>query len=153
MFLKFIQSEDFINYKKPSMFIGFPYCDFKCGKDVCQNKNLRKEDNISISLDNIIKHYMDNEITSSICIGGLEPFDSFEQLHLLISEFRKNTLDDIVIYSGYYKSEISDKIKIISNYPNIIVKFGRYKPNMESHYDNILGVTLASSNQYAERIS
>jgi len=33
---------------------------------------------------------------------------------------------------------------------NIIVKFGRYRPNQEKHYDKILGVFLASDNQYAK---
>lgn len=33
------------------------------------------------------------------------------------------------------------------------LKFGRYIPNQTPHYDSILGVNLASDNQYAERIS
>ena len=28
-----INFEDFINYKKPSIFIAFPFCSFKCEKD------------------------------------------------------------------------------------------------------------------------
>jgi hypothetical protein len=37
--------------------------------------------------------------------------------------------------------------------PNIIIKYGRYIPNQASHYDNVLGVYLASNNQFAEKIS
>lgn len=37
--LKGLVEEDFINYKKPSMFLIFPYCSFKCdeecGRDIC----------------------------------------------------------------------------------------------------------------------
>jgi hypothetical protein len=72
----------------------------------------------------------------------------------LIYEFRKHTQDFIVIYSGFYLSEINDKVEHLrQNYDNIIIKFGRFVPNQEPHYDEVLGVRLASSNQYAERIS
>jgi hypothetical protein len=33
MVIKGIVDEDFVNYKKPSMFIIMPYCDFKCDKE------------------------------------------------------------------------------------------------------------------------
>jgi len=33
MKLKFLIDEDFVNYKEPSMFIGFPNCTFKCDID------------------------------------------------------------------------------------------------------------------------
>ena len=35
----------------------------------------------------------------------------------------------------------------------IIIKYGRFIPNQQKHYDEILGVYLASDNQYAEKIS
>ena len=38
-------------------------------------------------------------------------------------------------------------------YENIIVKFGRYVPNQLPHYDNVLGIKLASDNQYAKVVS
>jgi len=43
-----------------------------------------------------------------------------------------------------------DKIALLSRYKNVIVKFGRFIPNQEKHYDEILGVELASPNQYAK---
>ena len=61
--------------------------------------------------------------------------------------------DDIVIYTGYYKNEILEEVNILSQYPNIIIKFGRYIPNSTPIHDRILGVTLASNNQYAIKIS
>ena len=33
MKIKGLMTEDFVNYKKVSMTIIFPYCTFKCGKD------------------------------------------------------------------------------------------------------------------------
>lgn len=39
MLVKNIIDEDFVQYKKPAMFIGMPSCSFKCdkecGKPVC----------------------------------------------------------------------------------------------------------------------
>ena len=80
--------------------------------------------------------------------------DSFEDLYNLILCVRnKGCNDDIVIYTGFYKNEIFNKIDQLKQFKNIIVKFGRFIPNQKSHYDPVLGVNLASDNQYAERIS
>ena len=58
MLVKDIKDEDFINYKKPSMLIAFPYCDFKCdrecGRAVCQNSPLINEPDIEIGVDELI---------------------------------------------------------------------------------------------------
>lgn len=150
--------EDFVNYKKPAMFIAFPYCTFKCdtecGYSVCQNSSLIENTNI-INIDEqiIIDRYIKNPITHSIVISGLEPFDSFNELVILIKSFREKTLDDIVIYSGYNKEEITSYIEELKQFKNIVIKFGRFIPNQEKHYDEVLQVTLASPNQYGEKIS
>ena len=47
----------------------------------------------------------------------------------------------------------TDEIEELERCENIIVKYGRYIPDQEKHYDEVLGVYLASNNQYAERIS
>ncbi len=155
MKIKGLISEDFVNYKKPAMTIMFPRCNgFKCGVGYCQNSPLAKTENIEIGISNIINRYMLNPITESIVMQGLEPFDSYSDLLELIGRFRQLCNDDIVIYTGYNKDEILNEINILSvHYENIIIKFGRYIPNQEKHYDEVLGVYLASDNQYAERIS
>ena len=101
----------------------------------------------------IVNRYIDNPITTSIVISGLEPFDSFNELVILIRSFREKTSDDIVIYSGYNKEEITSYIEELKQFKNIIIKFGRFIPNQEKHYDEVLQVTLASPNQYGEKIS
>lgn len=155
--IKGIQDEDFVNYKKPSMVIAFPHCTFKCekecGKQVCQNGALAKAPNIKVNVKDIVKRYLDNNITSAVVCAGLEPIDSFSDLVELISEFRKFTNDKIIIFTGYYKDEIINKIDILKNYKSLIIKFGRYIPDQKPHYDEVLGVDLASNNQYAEKIS
>jgi hypothetical protein len=159
MKLKFLMDEDFVNYKKPSMFIGFPTCSFKCCREgnfpieVCQNCKLIQSPDVEIKTYQIVKRYLNNPITSAIVMGGMEPFDSWEDLGSLILSFRRFTLDDIVIYTGYYPDEIKDKINVLKGVKNIIIKFGRYIPNQQPHYDEVLGTNLASDNQYAERIS
>ena len=84
---------------------------------------------------------------------GLEPFDSWNDLKSFIHELREYCNDDIVIYTGYDKNEVIEKINELSKYTNIIVKFGRYVPNQKKHFDDLLGLYLASNNQYAEKIS
>lgn len=159
MLVKGLIDEDFVNYKKPSMFIIFPHCTFKCEKEAkvccCQNSNLAKSPNIKISIDHIVERYVSNPITSAIVCGGLEPLDSFEDLSQILYNFRDKTDDDFVIYTGYTKQECDEKgyLKQLSNFSNVIIKFGRYIPNSQSHYDEILGVTLNSEGQYAEKIS
>jgi hypothetical protein len=159
MVIKGIIDEDLINYKKPCMVIEMPYCSFKCDKEcglqVCQNSSLANTQNINISTNKLIERYINNDITKAVCFQGLEPFDSFEDLFSYINILRNyyNNNDDIIIYSGYNKDEIIDNINILKQFPNIIIKFGRFTPNQKSHYDEILGVNLASDNQYAERIS
>lgn len=150
--------EDFVNYKKPSIFIGFPCCTFKCnkeaGKVVCQNYHLMQEKQIDISYEEIVKMYLENPLTSAIVFGGLEPFDTYEDVKNLIIEFRKHTNDEIVIYTGYNEDEVKNKTALLSkNFANIIVKFGRFMPNTTQHFDEILGVKLFGDNQYAKKIS
>lgn len=153
MKIKGIIEEDFVNYKKPSMYIAFPKCSFKCGRADCQNSALAKEKDIEVSANYIIQTYLDNPIPNAIVCCGLEPFDSWEDLKDLIIKMRQYNDDDIIIYTGYIEEEIKDKVKWLSKYKNIIVKFGRFVPNQEKHFDEVLGVWLSSSNQYAKRIS
>lgn len=157
MKILFLTDYDIVNYKKPSIFIGFPCCTFKCnkeaGKVVCQNYELIKEKQIEISYEEIVKLYLDNPLTSAIVFGGLEPFDLFTDMNNLIAEFRKYTYDDIVIYTGYTEDELFEEIEYLSVcYSNIIIKFGRFKPDTKQHLDPILGVKLFGDNQYAKKL-
>lgn len=155
--IKGLVDEDFIQYKKPSMFIIFPFCNFKCDKEagcaICQNSALAHEPKFDMPIIDIIKRYIDNPITKALVFGGLEPFDNRGQLFWFIRELREYIQDDIVIYTGYTEDELQEEIQIYKQFPNIIIKFGRFIPNQEKHYDEVLGVELASPNQYARRIS
>ena len=151
--------EDFTNYKKPSLFLGFPKCSGKCnrvnGQVVCQNESLKNAEKIEVSADEIMKLYTSNNITKALVCGGLEPLDTSEDLLEIIEAFRKVSNDDIVIYTGYTETEVKNSLiygKLLQ-YPNIIIKYGRYLMNQKKHFDKILGVYLASNNQYARPIS
>ena len=78
----------------------------------------------------------------------------FEDIISFVKYFREHGCDDdIVIYTGYYENEIKDKIDILKQYKNIVVKFGRYIPNDTEHYDSVLGINLANKEQYGKKIS
>lgn len=152
--LKGIIDEDFVNYRVPSMTLEFPYCSFKCGESLCQNYALSGGENIKIDLDTLCARYMSNFITEAVVCQGLEPLDSFEELLEFIDVLRNkyHCADDVVIYTGYDKDEISEQIELLSGFENIVVKYGRYLPDQKPHLDEVLGVNLASDNQYAERL-
>lgn len=158
-------------------------CDKECGKPICQNSALLKEPSIQINDEDLVKRYLKNPITKAIVFGGLEPIDQFEELDHCIYMFRNvldlNTFkylcyDDIVIYTGYTKEELENMyininfkedsegviwphyvsyLDCLKEYKNIVVKYGRFIPDQRPHFDPVLGVNLASDNQYAERIS
>lgn len=171
MKLKEIIWEDFVNYKKPSMLLAFPKCSFKCDKEygsqICQNCDLVKQLSIDVEPRRLVEEYLRDPISHAIVCAGLEPFDSPAELLEFVQTTRQATDDDIVIYTGYNKDELSNKrddedpllhikknvFDVLKHYKNIIIKWGRYIPNQKEHYDEVLGVKLASDNQYAEVIS
>lgn len=159
MRIKDIQDENFQDYKKVSMFICTAQCNGKCWRelrlpaDTCQNNAMASHPTINLPDLKIVERYLRNPITKAIVIGGLEPFEQTGELLDLIKLLRSETSDDIVIYTGYTETEIREAIEWLSSFKNIIVKFGRYLPGDVGRYDPILGVTLASSNQYAKIIS
>ena len=158
-----IIDEDIVNYKKCSMYIAFPYCTFKCGKENCQNKELENAPLIDVGVEEVCERYLNNPITEAIVFGGLEPLDSGFEIMELIDHLRRIHAceDDIVVYTGYTEDELNNPeftklnalYKNICKYPNIIIKFGRYIPNQEPHFDKVLGINLISNNQYGKRVS
>ena len=82
--------------------------------------------------------------------------DSFSDLYALLDVFRNKhgCMDTFVIYTGYTEEEAEPQVHcLMARFPNIIMKFGRYVPYQTSHMDELLGVVLASPNQYAVKIS
>ena len=162
MLITGITDEDFVNFKIPSMFISTATCSFKCdkecGKQVCQNSELAKVKPIFVADDEIIDRYVQNPITHAIVFGGLEPFDQMCSMFALITRLRERGCDDdVVIYTGYNKEEVQDKLAPFFwpnrvPHKNLIIKWGRFIPDQKPHFDEVLGVKLASDNQYAERI-
>ncbi len=160
MRIKQLVEEDFVNYKLPSMFIGMPTCNWKCctegGFDisVCQNSPLGACPVKEVRDLDLLLKFENNPITKAFVLGGLEPFDSYEDIfYFFEKKAYTGTPGEIVIYTGYYKDEVLDKIQDLQEcFPKqkFVIKFGRYIPNKSSRYDEVLGVTLASDNQYAE---
>ena len=167
MLVKGIIDEDFLNYKKPSMYIATSKCSFKCDKEcgraVCQNSKLAHDPSHEITTEALIGRYLANPITKAIVISGMEPFDTPELIYEVVRALRDgDIMDDIVIYTGYteYELTLDDSgrqenatYNWLKHYPNIYIKFGRYIPDQEPHYDEVLGVMLASDNQYGKKVS
>ena len=158
--------EDFVNYKKCCMTLIMPYCDFKCNKDcgktICHNVDLIDQPIIEVDMNKLIEDYIHNPITHAVCFQGLEPFYSNSNYNgtMYVLDFI-NTLrvqygntDDVIVYTGYTENECKSKgiINLLKDYKNLIIKFGRYREGDQPHLDDLLGVKLASNNQYAKRI-
>lgn len=158
--IKQLIDEDFVNYRKPSMFIGTISCGGKCyieaglTSDMCQNDELRRSPIHSIRIVDLIDRYLENDITQAIVFGGLEPFEQPYELERFIYILREcyYVNDDVVIYTGYNEGENSLAENMVCRFPNIIVKYGRFIPNRPHRFDEVLGVELASDNQFAKRI-
>lgn len=120
---------------------------------MCQNSPIAQLPTIDIPNEEIFRRYVSDPITQAIVIGGLEPLLQEEEVLSLVEYFRSHDcMDDIVIYTGYYRHEVLPFIDKLCVFENIIVKFGRFIPYKNKRYDAVLGVDLASDNQYAERI-
>lgn len=158
MRVKDIIAEDFLNYKHPAMFIASSICDWKCCResgidDICQNKVMAHSPTTDISDEVIYEKFHSNDITKAVVVGGLEPMLQIDEVVSLIKTFRSHGEGcTFVIYTGYNPEEIPDQITKLIRFQNIIIKFGRFIPNRQPKYDDVLGITLASNNQFAMEI-
>lgn len=159
--LKGIIWEDLVNYKKICTTLMFPKCNWKCdienGVQLCQNKGLAAAASQWYDIDDIMTTYMHTYLSEAIVLQGLEPLDSPVDCYTVAAALKRWKInDDLVIYTGYYPHEkdidwIVDSIAYLTP-GHLIIKWGRYIPNQEKHYDPVLGIYLASDNQYGEII-
>lgn len=157
---KLIQEESFTDYKEPSMVIACVSCNWKCALEgnfdpsFCHNSSLSNLPIKTISNEKLYQIYKKNNITKAIIFGGLEPFLQFKEILNFIKYLRRQECNDtVVIYTGYTETELYKAIQSLKQYSNIVLKFGRYIPNRPSVWDEVLGVELASDNQYGIKIS
>lgn len=159
MKLKTIVDESFEYYKKPVMLLAFPTCTFKCCVEaglpisICQNEPWCLQPDYEYSNEEIIERYLSNPLTQGICGGGFEPLDSFNELVSFLSELREKTDDVFIVYTGYTPEEKKRETEQLAKLKNVIIKYGRYRIGDKPHRDSVLGVDLASDNQYAKKIS
>ena len=159
MRIKNIQDTNFQDYRKTSMLIATCYCDGKCWKERglnasdCQNEELLAEPIVEVSNDEIIQRYLSNPLSEAIIFGGLEPLLQYNELVEFLSTLRVEygCYDDVVIYTGYEPGERAAELDVLKQYGPLVVKWGRYLPDSTSKYDDVLGISLASANQHAER--
>lgn len=160
-----VKTDNITDYKETSMLLVFPYCSGKCGPK-CHNYRMIGTTKINeYNILDIINLYLKLETHNSVVCAGLEPFDSMLDLTNLVKCFSScNKNCDIVIYTGYNEDEIEDNVKSLvetfdanvnKDYKkSLIVKFGRFifddSGKEVKNYSDILGINLASPNQYAK---
>lgn len=155
MIIKGFTDGDFVNYKKPAFLIEFPYCTGKCDKEagtcLCQGRILNNISNIDIKISRLYEIFSNSIVSKAVTCLGLEPLDSFKDLLSLIDYFRSRKPEaKFVIYTGYTEEEVIRDFRALLQYKNLVIKFGRFIPNQKPHFDRVLGVNLASDNQYAK---
>ena len=148
-----VKYEDFVNYRKPSMFISTASCTFKCfsglRENLCQNLPLLRCPVVEIDDSVLVGRYVSNPFTSAVVVGGLEPFDQFGELFSFARTLRKSCDDDLVVYTGYDEHEVSGMASILAQLGHVIVKYGRFVEGRQPRFDPVLGVVLSSDNQHA----
>ncbi len=156
-------TERFQDYKVPSMYLASCFCDWKCCPDkpyVCQNNPIANLPVTDIPNDEILDTYLSDPITEAIIIAGLEPLlQANEVCSLIRRAVERDIRTTFVIYTGYTVCEARDigffdelKATGYGKDVQVIIKYGRYVPEQQPHFDEVLGVDLASDNQYAEII-
>ena len=159
MIVKNIIDEVFSDYSKISMLIAVPKCTTKCWErlnlspTICQNHQLHKEPNLDISNKDIIDRYINNPLTSAIVLGGMDSWDSLDEIIEFIKEFRELSDDDCVLYTGKELEIIEKDFDKLKEFKNIYIKYGHYNPTLEPIIDELTKVKLASSNQKFIKIS
>lgn len=174
MRIRAIKPDDFTNYHDPegwsSLFVGMGACDWKCciaagiPIETCQNSELARAPIVEVDATDLLRRYALE--SGSVVVGGLEPFNDMGSLKELATAYRnfvdyidseKTELDKFVVYTGYNPDEVIDSVEEIYNIVKtrltFIVKFGRFVPGHKPHADKVLGVDLASDNQYARVIT
>lgn len=175
MRIKAIKADDYTNYRDPegwsSLFVGMGTCDWKCciaagiPIETCQNSELARAPIVELDATSLLKRYALE--SGSVVVGGLEPFNDMGSLKELATAYRdfvnylslggETKLDKFVVYTGYNPDEVIDRVEEIYNIVKerltFIVKFGRFVPGQKPHTDKVLGVDLASDNQYARVIT
>jgi len=167
MLIKYIDFENVRDYKECALLVCCNYCDFKCEKEngvECQNRSLIRDTSIQIDYHTLFyNYYSTSPFHKAIIFGGLEPFwqccDILGFMHWLIEEQGKlelkMTLPEIIIYTGYTEEEANSSpvwrslIEFYPKYQRLVIKYGRYVCGQKGHYDEGLGVVLASDNQYS----
>ena len=155
MILKGIIDESFGDYKLCSMLLITNSCEWKC--EGCQNVHLSTLPSIEYQDDEIFCRFLTNPLSEAIVFGGLEPLDQADE----IVKFIRKAKDEyhlgipLIFYTGYTEEELSSfKFNsfrdICKEYRGrVIIKCGRYIQNCPPKYDENLGVTLISNNQFS----
>lgn len=146
--------EVFQDYKKSALLFSTCYCDWKCCHeagvdiDICQNQKVSQQREVTLPFESILKK-VNQSFTDAVIFGGLEPILQADEVVQCIEYLRKHGVKkDIVVYTGYYLEEIDPETLAYLALNDCILKCGRFIPDRKPKFDAVLGITLASDNQY-----
>ncbi len=100
-----------------------------CEKDCkdCMSLSSRNPDaGTTLSVDSLLHKILSEKNIEGITISGGEPFLQFAALHNLLQQLREKSTLSVIIYTGYYLSELREKNSseindIIDKYSDIII--------------------------------
>lgn len=146
-------AEVFQDYKDSAILFSAIDCDWKCcreyGQSICQNQKMHGQREVILPFSRVLETIC-NSYTDAVIFGGLEPMLQADELVQCIEYLRQQGMSrPIIIYTGYYPHEINTDTLIRLANCHVIMKFGRYDPSYEPKFDDILGITLASGNQFS----
>lgn len=146
--------EVFQDYKKSAILFSTCYCNWKCcheagiPESVCQNQKVAQQREVYLPFESVLKK-VNQSFTDAVIFGGLEPMLQADEVVQCIQYLRQHGVKkDIVVYTGYYVEEIDEETLAYLAMNDVILKCGRYIPDRKPKFDAVLGITLASDNQY-----
>lgn len=114
----------------------------------CFNQYLRNEPTLTAPAFVIMQAVKSNPFHQGIILGGLEWTEQPQEMIELIVSAKRYELE-VMLYTHYTKEEFLTMFPVLRQ-SGIYVKFGEFKIGEESH--DSMGVTLASNNQYIEKL-
>lgn len=146
--------EVFQDYKKSALLFSTCYCDWKCCHeagvdiDICQNQKIAQQREVILPFESVLRK-VNQSFTDAVIFGGLEPLLQPDEVLQCINYLRCHEVTkDILVYTGYYMEEIDEETLMYLTVCDVILKCGRYIPDRKPKFDAVLGITLASDNQY-----
>ena len=99
----------------------------------------------------IIQEVLDYKFSQGIILGGFEWTEQPDELMDLVDKAYSKGLQ-IILYTHHTKEDLQRILPWIYKYKGIYIKYGEYREDLRTTGHVMYGVTLATSNQYIEKV-